>query len=144
MPLTGARIRSPKSDAKPDKASDFDGQFLSIKPPGSKLWQFMHRVGGREKLLAFGMYPAVSLLQARSARDEARAELAAGEDPGEARQELKRQDRDRRGHTFASQAEAVLVKAIKEGRAPATQARTEWLLAMANADFGSAMPSGSK
>jgi len=91
---------------------------------------------GREKLLSFGIYPAVSLVQARKARDAARADLAAGVDPGEAKQEEKRLKSESQGHTFAKLANAFKQKAAKEGRAPATQDKTEWLLGMANADFG--------
>ncbi|MCF7698618.1 tyrosine-type recombinase/integrase [Loktanella sp. M215] len=136
MPLTDAKIRTLKPRDKPYKVSDFDGLFLSIRPSGSKLWPMKYRIAEKEKLLSFGAYPAISLAQARSARDDARALLALGEDPGEAEQQLKREDRERRGHTFESQAKAFMSRAIKEGRAPATLAKTDWLLGMANAAFG--------
>ena len=69
-------------------------------------------------------------------RDQAKALLAKGEDSGEAKQEEKRLRRESQGHTFAKLADAYLLKAAKEGRTPATQAKSEWLLGMAKADFG--------
>jgi len=57
---------------------------------GSRLWHMKYRIDGREKRLSFGAYPAISLAQARKLRDEARARLAAGEDPGEVKKEDKR------------------------------------------------------
>jgi integrase len=110
---------------------------VTVNPTGSRLWHMKYRVAGREKRLSFGAYPAVSLARARQLRDEARAILAAGDDPGEVKKERKRADRDRRGITFASQAEAFIEKARREGKAQATMDKTEWLLGMANDAFGS-------
>lgn len=136
MPLSDVQIRNLKPRRQQYKVADFEGLFLTVKPTGARLWHFKYRIGGREKLLSFGIYPATSLAQARAARDAARAMLAAGEDPGEAKQERKRQDAERRGHTFEALARAFTLKTIKEGRAVATQVKTEWLLGMANVDFG--------
>ena len=87
MPLSDARIRSLQPRERQYKVADFDGLLIIVKPNGSRLWHFKYRIEGREKLLSFGAYPAVSLAQARKARDAARADLAAGVDPGEAKQE---------------------------------------------------------
>jgi len=136
MPLTDAAIRNLKPRDKPYKVSDFEGLFLLVKPTGSRLWHQKYRINGKEKLLAIGAYPEVSLAQARQARDAARSLLAAGKDPSQAKQDRKREDKERRGLTFASQAAAYFEKSQKEGRADTTMAKTEWLLSMANADFG--------
>ena len=136
MPLSDAAIRVLKPREKPYKVADFEGLFLSVKPTGSRLWHFKYRVGGKEKLLSIGIYPQVTLAQARVARDAARAMLASGEDPGEAKLERKRLDGERRGLTFESQARAFTAKTVKEGKAGATLAKTDWLLSMAIADFG--------
>ena len=64
-------------------------------------------------------------------RDEARASLAKGDDSGAEKQERKRAERNRPGVTFASQAEAFIEKARKEGRAKSTMDKTEWLIGMA-------------
>lgn len=82
------------------------------------------------------MYPEVTLAQARGKKDEAHALLATGKDPGEAKKDQQRQDLARRGNTFEAMAKDFISKAAAEGRAPATQAKTEWLLAMAIAGFG--------
>lgn len=137
MPLTDATIRSLKPRDKPYKVSDFEGLFLLVKPTGSRLWHQKYRIDGKEKLLAIGSYPEVSLAQARLARDAARALLAAGKDPSEAKQERKREEKERRGLTFESQAKAYFDKTKKEGRTEATLAKTKWLLDMAIAEFGS-------
>lgn len=136
MPLSDAKIRSLKPKEKPYKVSDFQGLYVTVMPTGSCLWHMKYRFDGREKRLSFGAYPAVGLAMARAARDEARAILAAGEDPGEAKQERKRQDRERQAATFESQADAYLDKRRKEGLAPATLSKAEWLLGMAKAEFG--------
>lgn len=136
MPLSDATIRALKPRDKPYKVSDFDGLFLNVKPTGSRLWQFKYRIGGKEKLLSIGIYPTVTLAQARAARDAARALVANGGDPSEAKQERKRQEAERGLLTFETQARAYAAKSAKEGKAPATLSKTEWLLDMAIADFG--------
>lgn len=136
MPLSDVQIRNLKPKENPYKVSDFEGLYITITPTGSRLWHLKYRIDGREKRLAFGACPAISLARARQLRDEARTVLAAGDDPGELKQERKRADRDRRGITFASQAEAFIDKARREGKAQATMGKTEWLLGMAIDAFG--------
>lgn len=136
MPLSDIQLRNLKPKAKPYKVGDFDGLYMTVTPTGSRLWNMKYRIAGREKRLSFGAYPAISLARARQLRDEARSLLAAGSDPGEIKQERKRADRERRGITFASQAEAFIDKAHREGKAQATMDKTEWLLGMANDAFG--------
>lgn len=137
MPLSDAQLRTLKPKAKPYKVGDFDGLYVTVTPTGSRLWHLKYRIDGREKRLSFGAYPDVSLADARKLKDQARATLAKGEDPGAVKQEQKRVDRERRGITFAAQAEAFMDKARREGKANATMSKTEWLLGMANAEFGS-------
>lgn len=136
MPLTDATIRNLKPRDKPYKVSGFEGLFLLVKPTGSRLWHQKYRIDGKEKLLAIGSYPEVSLAQARLARDAARALLASGKDPSDVKQERKREEKERRGLTFESQAKAYMDKTAKEGRADTTLSKTEWLLGMAIAEFG--------
>lgn len=68
MPLSDATIRTLKPRDKAYKVSDFEGLFLTVKPTGSRLWHFKYRIAGKEKLLSLGIYPGVSLAQARTAR----------------------------------------------------------------------------
>jgi hypothetical protein len=104
MPLTDATIRNLKPRDKPFKVSDFHGLFLLVKPTGSRLWHQKYRIDGKEKLLAIGSYPEVSLARARMARDAARSLLAAGKDPSQAKQDRKRDEKELRGLTFERQA----------------------------------------
>ncbi len=85
MPLTDTRIKTAKQAEKPYELYDALGLYLEIPPSGSKRWRLKYRIGGREKLLSLGLYPDVSLKQARERRDEARKLLAAGIDPSQER-----------------------------------------------------------
>lgn len=90
MALSDAKVRSAKSRSKPYKMSDGEGLFLMVAPTGGKYWRFKYHYAGKEKLLALGVYPDVSLSDARERRAQARKIVAAGNDPGEAKKEAKR------------------------------------------------------
>ncbi|WP_261546082.1 tyrosine-type recombinase/integrase [Burkholderia multivorans] len=90
MPLTDTTIRNTKPAAKPVKLFDGGGLFLLVTPAGQRYWRLKYRTAGKEKLLALGVYPEVTLATARRKRDEAREKLAAGIDPGEAKKAEKR------------------------------------------------------
>lgn len=83
--LSDTAIRKAKPGEKPVKLTDEKGLFLLVMPAGGKLWRFRYRFDGKEKLLALGAYPDVTLAQARDRRDQARKLLAGGVDPGESR-----------------------------------------------------------
>ena len=89
MALTDTAIKQLKPTDTPRKVADEKGLFLLIKPQGSKLWRWKFRHQGKEKLMALGMYPDVSLAQAREKRDDGRKLLAAGVDPMDRRREVK-------------------------------------------------------
>jgi integrase len=90
MPLTDTTIRNAKPTAKPYKLADGDGLYLLVKPNAGKYWRFKYRFTGKEKLLALGVYPDVTLADARDRRAHARKALAAGNDPSQVKQEAKR------------------------------------------------------
>jgi integrase len=90
MPLSDAKVRNAKPRMKPYKLADGDGLFLVIMPSGSKYWRLKYFAGGKEKLLALGVYPHINLADARDRRAQARKLLATGGDPGEAKKEAKR------------------------------------------------------
>lgn len=127
MALTDTAIRAAKAKDKPFKLSDGGGLYLLVNAD-SRLWRLKYRVAGREKVLAIGAYPAVTLAAARQRRDEAKALLAHGGDPSQAKQEAKRQAEIEAGSTFRSVADEYLAKLRREGRAAATLAKTKWLL----------------
>lgn len=83
MPLTDIKVKSAKPTDKAYKLTDGGGMYLLVKPNGSKYWRLKYRFVGKEKMLSIGVYPDVSLADARQKRDEARKVLAAGGDPGE-------------------------------------------------------------
>lgn len=85
MPLTDVAIRKIKPADKPRKVTDERGLYLLVSPSGGKLWRLKYRFDRKERLLALGAYPDVSLVRAREKRDEARRLLADGVDPGENR-----------------------------------------------------------
>ncbi len=80
--LTDVQCRKAKGAEKAYKLADGQGLYLFVTPAGFKSWRMKYRTqGGKEKLLTFGSYPDVSLLEAREARDDARRTIRAGRDP---------------------------------------------------------------
>ena len=79
--LTDSAIKNIKPAEKPIKMFDGGGLFLLVTPAGGKLWRQKYRVDGKERLLAHGAYPAVSLKEARTRQETAMEQLAAGIDP---------------------------------------------------------------
>ncbi|RQW87900.1 MAG: DUF4102 domain-containing protein [Geobacter sp.] len=106
MALTDVKVRNAKPTEKQFKLFDGDGLFLLVMPPGkktpngSKCWRFKYRFGGKEKLLALGTYPEVTLSDARDKRTEARRLIAAAIDPGEARKARKVANAEKAANTF--------------------------------------------
>jgi Integrase len=98
MALTDTAIRKLRPTDKPFKLGDSAGLYLLIKPNGSKLWYMKYRIDGKEKKLAFGPYPDVSLLTARQLRDAARNKMRAGVDP--AVDKKIAQQKKKNGQTF--------------------------------------------
>lgn len=90
MPLTDTAVKNAKPKEKPYKLTDGDGLYLLIKPNGGKYWRFKYLYVGKEKLLALGTYPEISLNDAREKRHTARKLLANGADPSSKRKEEKR------------------------------------------------------
>ncbi len=90
MKLSDVGIRKAKPRTKTYKMADGGGLFLQVQPNGSKYWRLFYRFEGKQKLLALGVYPDVSLLLARERREAARKLLATGIDPGENRKVIKK------------------------------------------------------
>lgn len=101
MPLTDAKLRTLKPTDRPQKIADAGGLHILITPKGSRLWRFSYRYAGRQKLMALGSYPLVSLAEAREARDEAKRLLIKGDDPSEARKTEARRRRLAAENSFA-------------------------------------------
>ena len=89
MKLSDTFLRGIKMTGKAKKHTDGDGLYLYVSPTGGKLWRMDYRFEGKRKTLSFGTYPAVPLADARARRQAARAQLAAGIDPGAHKQAVK-------------------------------------------------------
>ena len=71
MPLTDAAIRNAKPGEKPTRLFDERGLYLELSPTGGKWWRLKYRFARKEKRLSLGVYPDVSLKDARDRRDAA-------------------------------------------------------------------------
>jgi integrase len=103
MALSDTRIRNAKPSEKPYKLADGGGLYLEIKPTGAKLWRYRYRISGKENVFAISAYPAVSLSDARQARDIARKLVKQGIHPAHQR----KAERIRREHEGANTFEAI-------------------------------------
>ncbi|ACX87178.1 integrase family protein [Pectobacterium parmentieri WPP163] len=83
MPLTDVKVRSAKPEDKAYKLTDGEGMHLMVHPNGSKYWRLQYRFAGKQKTLALGVYPEITLSEARQRRDEAKRQIATGTDPSE-------------------------------------------------------------
>ena len=99
-PLTNSACQHAKPKAKPYKLADGEGMYLEVSPSGGKYWRLKYRFNGKEKKLSLGIYPEVSLADAREKRFGARKMLAAGIDPSESKQEQKRTAKLNAANTF--------------------------------------------
>ncbi len=100
MALTDTAIRKAKPAKRPYRTFDGGGLYLEVSVQGGKLWRLKYRFGGKEKRLALGIYPDVSLADARVRRDEARVLLAKDIDPGEHRKIQKAAQSERAENSF--------------------------------------------
>jgi len=88
-PLSEVKVRTAKRQDREYKLFDGGGLYLMITPSGGKLWHFKYRFDEKEKKLALGPYPEISLSDARQRREEARKQIAHGIDPGAIRKAMK-------------------------------------------------------
>ncbi|HKR16614.1 tyrosine-type recombinase/integrase [Rhizorhapis sp.] len=136
MALTDTAIKAAKAKDKPYKLGDSGGLFLLVQPTGGKLWRLKYRVDRKEKKLGLGTYPEVSLADARKRRDAAKAELAAGKDPGVEKVRRKVQSRMAAGNSFSTVAAEFINKRTKEGWAASTQGKADFFLSYLNPVIG--------
>jgi len=127
--LTDTTIRNAKPGTKPVRLSDGGGLYLEVAPTGGKLWRWKYRFGGKEKRLSVGTYPETGLRDARTRRDEARKQLAAGIDPSAARKAEKASRVAVSSGSFEAVARewhaAVHIHKVSEGHAARTLIRLE-------------------
>ena len=89
--LTSLAVKQSQPAGKTKRLYDERGLYLEISPAGGKWWRLKYRFAGKEKRLSLGVYPDISLKEARAARDEARRLIAQGVDPSARRKEISRQ-----------------------------------------------------
>ena len=118
MSLTNVAIRNAKPDSKPYKMSDEKGLYLQVTSTG-KYWRMNYRFAGKQKTLAFGVYPDVSLAEAREKRDEARKLLANDTDPSLVKAVKKQAKYEASENTFEAVAQEWYAKKLPTW-APAT------------------------
>lgn len=102
MPLSDTAVRMAKPREKPYKLSDSAGLYLEIAPSGSRYWRLKYRFGGKEKRLALGVYPVVTLARARTDALEARRILHDGVDPSMRKKEREREAKLAAANSFES------------------------------------------
>ena len=106
MALTEQKINAIKPQAKDTWYSDEKGLRLLVKANGSKYWRLAYRFGGKQKTLSLGVYPNVSLKDARLKRDKARIDIAEHRDPGQTRKNEKHRTKMVDAKLFSSLAKA--------------------------------------
>lgn len=136
MALSVVAIKAAEIRGKAYKLSDRDGLYLLVTPSGGRYWRMNYRHYGKQKTLAFGVWPDTGLAEARAECDAARKVLARGEDPAE-RIKLDRVAATvAASNSFEAVADEWLSKVEKEGRSPVTMKKLRWLLGFINASIG--------
>jgi len=136
MALTDTAIRNTKPSVKPCKLADGGGLHLLVTPAGGKLWRLSYRYLGKQKTLALGIYPEVTLAMARERQAETKKLLASGRDPAVQAKLAKITRAVAAANTFNIVADEYLVKFKREGRAGATVTKAHWLIDFARPDMG--------
>lgn len=128
MALSDLALRNAKPAGKSYKLSDSGGLYLLVQTNGSRLWRLKYRFDGKERSLAFGPYPLVTLAEAREKRDGAKKLLLAGTDPSAQKKRDRAEALFASRNTFGLVAEEQLEIFEDKGLAPVTMDKHRWLL----------------
>lgn len=112
MALTDPTAKNAKSKDKIYRLADEKGLYLEVHPNGSKYWRHKYRFAGKEKRLAYGVYPEVTLKEARNARDDSRRLLREGVDPAKIKRTRKARQNWEAENTFEAVSEEWFQKQI--------------------------------
>lgn len=136
MALTDAAIRALRPAEKTRKVSDGEGLYIEVTPGGSKLWRIAYRLGGKQRLHSIGAYPAYTLEKAREERRKLKRWLAEDRDPAHEKRVEAIAKAAERDATFKKVSAAWIDRKRKEGKAPRTIAKLEWLNGIAVPKIG--------
>ena len=137
MSLSDLQCKNAKSGPKVVKLSDGGGLQLWVTPDGAKRWRLAYRIAGKQKALAIGVYPSVGLKDAREARESAKKQIDAGQDPSVIKKIAKVTRITSGAATFDVLAAELLEKKRRENKALGTLERFEWLISLARPVIGS-------
>jgi integrase len=128
MPLSDTALRALKPTNAEFKKADGGGLFVVVKPTGARIWRLAYRFFGKQKTLTIGHYPAVSLVDARAARENAKKLLSQDIDPGVQKQVAKAAAEKSNAETFEALADEFLANMVTLGRSQATIDKNKWML----------------
>lgn len=137
MALSDAAVRSAKAKENQYKLYDDGGLFLIVKPSGGKLWRLKYRHLGKEQQLSIGVFPAVSLKDARKRRDEARAQIAKGLNPSFEKKRAAAAALVGAANTFKAVADEYIERREREGLKDVTTTKAKWLVSLLEPGIGS-------
>lgn len=126
MKLSDIKVKSLKAKEKPYRMSDGGGLYVQVSITGARLWRLAYRFNAKQKTLSIGQYPAVTLLEARKARDKAKALLAKGIDPGIEKKNVARASKLE--NDWRTVANEFYEKREQEGTQHATLVKLDWAL----------------
>ncbi|MET3653103.1 tyrosine-type recombinase/integrase [Dyella japonica] len=135
--LTDTKLRTLKPREKVYRVADTNGLCIEVRPTGAKLWRYRYRYAGRPSMAALGEYPIMSLAEARSERDKARALVKSGASPAHVAKAERATRLEKAGNTFASVALEFIAKREKEGMGAGSVERSRRLIESDLASIGS-------
>lgn len=138
MALSSLALSKAKPREKPYKLADGHGLYLLITPQGGRYWRMNYRFDGKAKTMAMGVFPLITLAEAREKREAARKLLASGSDPTATRKEAEAREAFEATTGFRIVAEEWLAKREREGLAEITLGKVKWLLEFAHPSLGDA------
>jgi integrase len=134
--LTDAKVRAARPKGSPYKLADGGGMYLLVGADGARYWRMDYRFDGKRKTLALGVYPGVSVADARDKHRIEKKLLEQGTDPGYQRKLEKYAARTAAENTFKSVSDEYIDKLKREGRSPTTLKKKRWLLGFALSELG--------
>ena len=133
--LTDTAVRRAKAAALPHNLHDTGGLYLTVAPTGAKWWRLKYRFAGKERRIGLGVYPEVTLAEARKRRDDARAMVRDGKDPSTERQAERQKAAIAAGNTFGAVADEWLAEQMPR-LAKVSHDKNAWLLDQVRRDLG--------